>query len=117
MSPNITSGNFTQTTSKKKTQKQSSTDRSPQTPQNIPPHTALPIRGKQIHRLTLEHKHKSPLTRSQYKPLNQPFPPRAKAKRKKEYNPKACKRRPQVEQVRGKNEKTEKYSTKGDRTP
>ena len=89
----------------------------PQTPQNIPPHTALPIRGKQIQRFTLEHKHKSPLTRSQYKPLNQPFPPRAKAKRKKEYNPKACKRRPQVEQVRGKNEKTEKYSTKGDRTP
>jgi len=28
-------------------------------------------------------------TRNQHKPFNQPFPPRAKIKRKKEYNPKA----------------------------
>jgi len=38
--------------------------------------------------LPLEHRHKSPLT-SQHKPLNISFPPRAKTKRKKEYNPKA----------------------------
>ena len=34
-----------------------------------------------------DHSHKSPLT-NQNKPLNQPFLPRAKTKRKKEYNPK-----------------------------
>ena len=36
-----------------------------------------------------DHRHKSPLTRNQNKPLKQPYPPRAKTKRKKEYNPKA----------------------------
>ena len=36
-----------------------------------------------------DHSHKSPLTRNQNKALNQPFLPRAKTKRKKEYNPKA----------------------------
>jgi len=30
--------------------------------------------------LPLEHRHKSPLTRSQHKPLNQPFPQREKPK-------------------------------------
>ena len=38
--------------------------------------------------LILEHRHKSPLTRNQHKLLKQTFPPRAKTKRKKEYNPK-----------------------------
>ena len=38
--------------------------------------------------LPLEYRNKSPLTRSQHKPLNQPFPPRAQIK-KQEYNPKA----------------------------
>ena len=36
-----------------------------------------------------DHRHKSPLTRNQNKPLKPPYPPRAKTKRKKEYNPKA----------------------------
>ena len=39
-------GHFTPTTSKTKTQKQSSATGFPQTLQNIPLHTALPIRGK-----------------------------------------------------------------------
>ena len=39
-------GHFTQTTSRTKTQKQSSATGFPQTLQNIPLHTALPIRGK-----------------------------------------------------------------------
>ena len=42
--------------------------------------------------LSLEHRHKSSLTRSQHKPLNHTFPLRAKTKRKKEYNPKAWKK-------------------------
>jgi len=36
-----------------------------------------------------EHRHTSSLKRNKHKPLNQPFPPRTKTKRKKEYNPKA----------------------------
>jgi len=43
--------------------------------------------------LQLEHRHKSPLTKSQCKPLNQPFSPRAKTKRKKEYNSKTCEKK------------------------
>ena len=98
-------GHFTQTTSKTKTQKQSSATGLPQTLQNIPLHTALPIRGKKgkkqknkTHLLPVECKHKSHSTRSQHKQLNQPFPPRAKTKRKKEYDPKKpWQRRPQME--------------------
>ena len=87
-------GHFTPTTSKTKTQKQSSATGFPQTLQNIPLHTALPIRGKKgkkktTHLLPVECKHKSHSTRSQHKQLNQPFPLRAKTKRKKEYDPKA----------------------------
>jgi len=62
--------------------------------------------------LPLEHRHKSPLTRNQHRPLNQPFPPRVKTKRKKEYNPKACKKEiSRGASLKKKNEKTEKYST------
>ena len=39
--------------------------------------------------LPVENRHKSPLTKNQHKPLNQPFPPRAKTRREKEYNLKA----------------------------
>ena len=39
--------------------------------------------------LPLEHRHKTSLTRSQHKPLNQPFPPRVKTKGKKDYNPRS----------------------------
>ena len=39
--------------------------------------------------LPLEHRHKSPLTRSQHKTFNLPSTPREKAKRKKTYNPKS----------------------------
>ena len=41
--------------------------------------------------LPLEHRHKSPQTRSQHKLLNQSFPTRAK-KQKEDYNPKAWKK-------------------------
>ena len=62
--------------------------------------------------LPLEHRHKSRLTRNQHIPLNQPFPPREKTKRKKEYNPKAWEKETSSGQAREKNdEKTEKYST------
>jgi len=39
--------------------------------------------------LPLEHRQKSHLTKSQHKPLNKHFSPRAKIKRKEECNPKA----------------------------
>ena len=61
--------------------------------------------------LSLEHQHKSSLTRSQHKPINQPLPPRVKTKRKKEYNPKSGKGDLKWSKLGGKNEKAEKYST------
>ena len=66
--------------------------------------------------LPLEHRHKSPLTKNQHKPLNQPFPPMAKTKGKRNTTLKPGKRRPQVEQVtktkqnKKDDEKTGKYS-------
>ena len=96
-------GHFTQTTSKTKTQKQSLATGFPQTLQNIPLHTALPIRGKKgkkkkkTHLLPVECKHKSHSTRSQHKQLKQPFPPRAKTKRRRNMTLKPWQRRPQKE--------------------
>ena len=52
--------------------------------------------------LPLEHRHKSPLTRNQHKPLNQPFPPREKTKRKEEYNPTAWEKETSSGQAREK---------------
>ena len=63
--------------------------------------------------LPLQHRYKSPLTRSQHKPLLQPFPPRAKTKMKKEYNRKAWEKETshRAKWGGGGNKKTEKYST------
>ena len=92
-----TPGHFTQTRSKTETQKQSSTDRSPtDSPKYTTSHSPAHQKGKEKKRikkkpyvLPLEYRNKSPLTRSQHKPLNQPFPPRAKTKKQMEYNPKS----------------------------
>ena len=51
-------------------------------------------------------------TRNQHKPFNQPFPPRAKIKRKKDYNPKAWIKETSSGASQKNDEKTEKYSTK-----
>ena len=61
---------------------------SPQAPHHIPPHTALPVRGRKTHPLPPEHRHRSFPTRSLQKPLGQPRPPRAETKREKKYDPK-----------------------------
>jgi len=49
--------------------------------------------------LPLEHRQKSPLTRSQHKPLNQPFLPGAKAEGRRNVTLKFGKRITQLEQV------------------
>ena len=62
--------------------------------------------------LPLEYRHKSPLTRNQHKLLKQNFPPRAKTKRKKEYNPEAWgKGDVKWSKLEKNDEKAEKYST------
>ena len=61
------------------------------------------IQGDRLSSLKSEHRHKSPLTRKQHKPLDQPFPPRVGAgggRRNTTFKP--GKRRPQVEQGRKK---------------
>ena len=55
-----------------------------------------------------DHRHKSPLTRNQNKPLNQPFPPGQKPKGIRNITLKPGKRRPQVEQVREKKKSIKK---------
>ena len=50
-------------------------------------------------------------TRNQHKPFNQLFPPRAKIKRKKEYNPKAWIKETSSGASYKNDEKTEKYRT------
>ena len=51
----------------------------------LPPHSALPIRGKTSKQAKAQHK--SHPIRSSHKPLDQPE--RAESKRKKEFNPEA----------------------------
>ena len=57
-------GHLTQTPSETKPQTQSSADRLPQAPHHIPPHTALPVRGRKTHPLPPEHRHRSFPTQS-----------------------------------------------------
>ena len=85
-------GHLTQTKSERKAQKQSSADRIPTGIRKYTTSHSPSIRGKKqnttTHLLPLEYKHKSLLPSSQHTLLNQPFPLRAKAKRKKEHDPK-----------------------------
>ena len=59
---------------------------SPKTPQNKPPLTVLPSRGKKAHLLPSECRYKSLPRQGLHKPLDQPYPPRAETKSKKKYD-------------------------------
>jgi len=61
----------------------------PQSPQNILPHTALPIREKKAFSYQNTGKKQNKQTKNLHKPLDQTHPLRAENKRKKKYNPKA----------------------------
>lgn len=84
-------GRLSQTRSKKTPQNQPSADGSPtDTPDHTTSHSPVHCRGKRkTHLLPLDCGHKQPPTRSHHNPLDQPYPPRAEIKRKKEYNPRA----------------------------
>ena len=77
-------------------QKQSSAYRSPIDTPKYTSHSPAHLK-KKPHLLPLEHRYKSPQKRSPHKPLNQPFPPRAKTKGRRNTTQKVGERRPQTE--------------------
>ena len=66
-----------------------------------------PAEGKETHLLQQECRHKSLPTQSRHKLLDQPYPLREDAERKKEYDPKAWEKETSSTVNQEKNEKTE----------
>ena len=95
-------GHLTQTPSETKPQTQSSADRLPQAPHHIPPHTALPVRGRKTHPLPPEHRHRSFPPRSLKKHWASLAHQGQKPKGRRSTTLKPGKRRPQTQQVRKK---------------
>ena len=82
-------------------QKQSSAYRSPIDTPKYTSHSPAHLK-KKPHLLPLEHRYKSPQKRSPHKPLNQPFPPRAKTKGRRNTTQKVGERRPQTSKLESK---------------
>ena len=95
-------------TRKTKTQTQSSADRLPtKPPKHSPSHSLAHERGKKKHLCPPECRHKFLPTQNLPKLLDQPHPLKAETQKKKEYDPKTWEKE-NSEEVKNKNEKTEK---------